>query len=136
MHLPCGVIVMDTAGRIVYMNEAGTILNDEMQLGTGSVSRERVPDDLDGSPLLAAGARLASALAGDAVPDVDYVLGELGEARHRVVQVAITPLRDATAQITGAVLTLTDLTERMDVQDDAGTCVRRPRQGDAQNLGT
>jgi signal transduction histidine kinase len=47
------------------------------------------------------------------MPDVDYVVGVQGDTRHRVVQVAITPLHDAAAQITGAVLTLTDLTERM-----------------------
>jgi signal transduction histidine kinase len=112
-HLPCGVIVVDAAGRVVFMNEVGERLSSEMQLGDRSVAGNVVPDHSKGSPPVTHGMRVASALAGNAVPDLDYVRGHPSEAQHRVVQVAITPLRERTAQVTGALLTLTDLTERL-----------------------
>ncbi len=116
MHLPGGVIVLDTGGREIFANEAGTRLRREMMLGPGSVAAKALSGDLDDLAPVAHGVLISRALAGDPVPDVDYVLGVQGEAQHRVVQVAFTPLRDATNLITGVVLTLTDLTERVDGQ--------------------
>lgn len=115
MHLPYGVIVVDTTGRVVLMNEVGNHLSSEMALGN-SPEAGVWPEGVGGSPSATIKARLASALVGDMVPDVDYVLGALGDTHHRVVQQAIVPVRDARAQITGVMLTLTDLTERVDIQ--------------------
>jgi signal transduction histidine kinase len=116
MHLPCGVIVVDTAGSVAFMNEAGQRLSREIKLGSSSVASSVLPGYPGMSPPVTHGMRIARALAGDAVPDVDYVRGVQGGTEHRVVQVAITTLRDGTARITGALITLTDLTERVDVQ--------------------
>jgi signal transduction histidine kinase len=113
MHLPGGVIVVDTAGREVFTNEAGRRLSREMLLGAGTLAGNVLLDDVVGSPPVTHGMRIARALTGDAVPDVDYVSGAQGESRHQVVQVVFTPLRDGTAQIAGVVLTLTDLTVRL-----------------------
>jgi hypothetical protein len=89
-HLPCGVIVLDTAGRVVFTNEAGTRLFRDMQLGDGSVAGNVLPGHLNSSPQLTHGMLIARALAGDAVPEVDYVLGVQAETLYRVVQAVYT----------------------------------------------
>ena len=44
MHLPCGVIVVDMVGSVVFMNEAGTRLSHELLLGDSSVAGSALPD--------------------------------------------------------------------------------------------
>lgn len=112
-HLPNGVIVVDTAGQIMFMNEAATRLNAALVLAAQGAA---LSDPTSAMSLIPHEALIARVLAGHSVPDVDHVLGLQGETGHCVVQVAIMALRGDSDQITGAVLTLTDQTKRVDEQ--------------------
>ena len=134
MHLPSGVIVVDAAGSVVFMNEAGERLSREIQLTAGTVAA--VPAGRPGtSPPATHGTLIAEVLAGKTVRDTDYVLGIQGEARHQVVQIALTALRDDMGRITGAVLTLTDLTERVDGQATLARAAESQAAGDPRDPG-
>jgi len=112
-HLPAGLIVVDTAGRVVFTNEAGARLSAEVVRATAPVGSARLSDRAIAPSLLPHWTLIVRVLAGFAVPDVDYVLERQGERQQRIVEVSIRALYTRSEQITGAVLTLTDQTERV-----------------------
>ena len=112
-HLPSGLIVVDTAGQVVFMNKAATRLNADVVLATKQGARGGLAEPPIASALLPHRTRIVHVLAGQTVPDADYVLGREGERRYRVIQVATMALRDRSDQMTGAMLILTDQTERV-----------------------
>ena len=140
-HVPIGVIVVDMDGRVVCMNDAGTRLSAEIVRAGDHGASGGPSNPAITAALLPHWTSLVCVLAGQAVPDVDYVLGLQGEMRHRVVQVAITALRDGSAPMTGAVLTLTDLILRdvhlPDMRGDEVVPLIRDAQGqDSSMLST
>ncbi len=103
------VVVCDRSGLITHANAAAAVLHDKPLLGLPF--SEAVPLVFPGSTELAAGRGIvALALGGDAVQGVEATAPEALVVKDFLVSAA--PLRVTGDEITGCVITMTDLSQR------------------------
>ncbi len=113
-QLPCGVTLVDAAGRLVLKNEAGRRLWGE-EPTPGEPIPAQAPyyeprDAATGRRLAPAETTLGRALAGERVEAFEYIFRRPGAAADTWVQSSAVPLRDAEGRVAGAVGVFSDVT--------------------------
>ena len=123
-ELPDPVIVCDAGGAIVMMNR-------KAREGLGGSTDRRGPDEIpvdewsryygvyprNGSePVPAEGLPLVRALAGEEVRDEELRIHDR-DGRARMANISGSPLSDSDGQITGAVIVMQDITDRIELED-------------------
>lgn len=122
--MPDGVYVYDTAARLVRVNDRGTALAgftlEQMELPVEELGAHNAPTHLDGSPLALEDYPMFRALRGETFANERYIIRRFSTGEEVVLQHSGAPIRDATGQITGAVLVAGDVTElyRLERQKD------------------
>ncbi len=116
--LPDGITIVDTAGNVLHMNEAGQRILDRTPAAhlTESVQRYDVRT-LEGEPMLPADLPLARALRGEQVVGMEHLIcGVSGEATR--INVSASPVRGQEDDIIGAVAVFRDVTRRRQQEAD------------------
>ncbi|HEY7060479.1 MAG TPA: GAF domain-containing protein [Chloroflexota bacterium] len=112
--LPCGVTLVDAAGRLVLKNEASRQLWGEFPYPAGSVPEQadyyRPRDAATGRLLAPAETPIGRALAGETVQASEYLFRRRGDAEDTWLQSSAVPLRDAEGGVSGAVGVASDVT--------------------------
>jgi len=113
-HLPVGVVVLDAAGRVVFMNPAGYQIGgappEPAQPLAAQAAAYQVRDALTGQPLAPADTPAGRALAGEDVRQLACLFRAPGAAEDRYIQQSAVPVRDARGRIVGAVAVFEDAT--------------------------
>jgi PAS domain S-box-containing protein len=123
-ELPDAVIVCDTTGAVVMMNR-------KAREGLGGSTHRRGPDEIpaehwseyygvyprDGSKAVPTEALpLVRALGGEEVRDEDLRIRDQ-DGRMRIANISGSPLHDSDGQLTGAVIVMHDITDRIALED-------------------
>ena len=127
-HLPVGVGVVDTAGRVVIGNPAWKrfLRGDIPPVDDQERARWRAVGS-DGKPLALAEYPAIRALRGDEVlPGVDF-LWKHDDGSERWTRVSAVPLRDATNQIIGALTMLQDIEEERRAEEQRVELIAKER---------
>ncbi len=125
-HIPSGVVVVDAAGQIVLMNEAGREISgispDPQQPLPNQAEAFRLRDPDSGLAIPPEATPIGRALAGETVHDFEYAFTRPGEYGERLVQASAVPLHDAEGVVTAALAVFSDVTrERRLVRDLAAS---------------
>ncbi len=127
--LPAGVIIVDREGRVTTANVAARIFVAETGRSIADWSAARWID-AEGreTPILLAEAHIPRALAGESVREGRTMRVELAGGA-RFILCDAEPLRDEAGTITGAVMTIADITElrqaQTAIEDARGEAIRR-----------
>jgi PAS domain S-box-containing protein len=131
-HIPSGVVVVDAAGQIVLMNEAGREIS-----GISPDPEEPLPDQVEafplrypesGQPIPVADTPVGRALAGEMVHDFEYAFTRPGESDERLVQASAVPLHDAEGAVTAALAVFSDVTRERRLVHDLAASEERYRR--------
>ncbi len=122
-HLPSGVVVVDTHGRIQLINRAALALfgvADGVDLATvqakapGELAEQlrfmQVRDPVTAEPLPVHRSVVSRALAGSAAPPHEVLIRPLDSQRDRHLVTSAVPLRDVSGATRGAVIVVSDVT--------------------------
>ena len=122
--MPDGVYVYDTTARLVRVNDRGAALAgftpDQMEQPVEELGVRNAPIHLDGSPLALDEYPMFRALQGETFSNERYIIHRPTAGDEVVLQHSGAPIRDASGQITGAVLVAGEVTElyRLERQKD------------------
>ncbi|WP_276279086.1 PAS domain-containing protein [Halorussus caseinilyticus] len=128
--LPVGVLVADRDGRLVEANEAARDIWGEELFDAESVTdydRFRGWWADTGEPVGPEEWTLARVLDGEEVTEPDIYEIETASGERRTVMVHGMPVRDSTGEVTRAVATITDITDRREYQRQLEESERRYR---------
>jgi PAS domain S-box-containing protein len=117
-HLPCGVLILDAAGKVVMINEAGRRIAGQAPSGLEPLVDQhaayQVRDARTGRPFDRGQTAVERALEG-ALPESQEVLFRRpGEEQDLRLQLSAAPLSDRAGGVRGAVVVYTDVTELHD----------------------
>jgi two-component system cell cycle sensor histidine kinase/response regulator CckA len=117
---PSGVLVCDTEGNIVLMNDAARRISGTPP-GQWHTPAERLTAfhtrHLDGRPMRPEETGIGRALRGEVTVDEESLFRPPGDGHDRVVRVSAAPLRDAEGKITGAVMVYSDITAEREASE-------------------
>ena len=102
-HLPCGVVAVDSGGRVTHVNLTAESLWPALSAVTGP---QPLAPPAEGWRITAE-SLLASTLRGEDPPAVEILARSHGAAEALLVRVVVTPLRDGDGCIAGAVAVCT-----------------------------
>jgi signal transduction histidine kinase/CheY-like chemotaxis protein len=118
-QLPCGVVVYDERGRLLFANPAAAELSgdrrDPRVLPTQSLDLAPV-DPAAGRPVAASDLPVPRALAGEQVHQFECVLRDPLSREDRALRVSAVPRLDGAGQTIGAICTIIDVSERARLQ--------------------
>lgn len=114
-HLPCGVMILDAAGKVVMVNDAvgriaGAVPSGLMPL-TDQPQTLDLRDPDTAAPFPAEQSPIQRALAGHIVDAQQALFRRPGESVDRRAQLSAAPMRDRQGGVRGAVVVLTEVTE-------------------------
>ncbi len=116
-----GVVVVNRDGEIASVNGSARRLFGVPNLKSAAYAPRHWPDvvslrHVDGTRLAPDDMAIARALSGKAVVNQDEVLRNQVTDRDVFVSVSAAPMQSETGEVTGAVLVLRDITERMELE--------------------
>lgn len=119
-RIPLGVIVVDAAGNLVFMNEAGRRISGEQPQDDSPVSDQVVAyairEPVTGRELAAEETPIARAVHGETVEDFEYVFAAPGDRGDRWVRVSAAPFLAPDGSVEGAVAIFADVTEERKIE--------------------
>jgi signal transduction histidine kinase/CheY-like chemotaxis protein len=120
-HLPCGVVVYDERGGLLFANRAAGLLSpwsgDARALP--GVSMELAPiEPATGRRFLADELPVARALRGETVEGFECVLRRPGPGDDVALRLSAVPRVDVAGTVTGAICTFIDITERSRLEQE------------------
>lgn len=113
-HVPVGIIVVDQAGRLMLMNEAGRRISGTVPSPSSSVADQAeayvLREPGTGRPLAPEETPIARALAGEVIEHYEYLFRPPGSAIDRWIRAVAVPLVDDEGRRNGAVAVFEDVT--------------------------
>jgi signal transduction histidine kinase len=114
-HLPCGVLILDAAGKVIMINEAGRRIAGQAPSALEPLAEQhdtyRVRDARTGQPFEPGETAPERALLGELVEAQETLFRRPGQEEDRRLQISAAPLSDRAGGVRGAVLVYTDVTD-------------------------
>jgi signal transduction histidine kinase len=120
-QLPCGVVVYDERGRLLFANPLAAELSGERRdpRVLPAQSLELLPADPSTlRPLLASELPVPRALAGEVVRSFECLLRASHLLSERLLRISAVPRIDEDGKVIGAICTLIDVTERAHLEKE------------------